>query len=114
MLKISKKMHDVLTQDYFYRKVKNFLLERTNHPKLIQVLSLNEYYYPIWDSTWEKTKEMDEYLSAVTLTYVLVCHCEELDPEIMLDKIFQQDDPGLAMKKFCSDHQYIKFAEFDL
>ncbi len=114
MLQISKKTQDALTQDYFYRKIKKFLLERTTHPKLIQVLSSKEDYYPIWDSTWEKTKEMDEYLSALTLTYVLVCHCESLDPEIMLDKIFLQDNPELEMKMFCSDHQYMRFAEFDL
>lgn len=114
MLQITQKTQNHLDQEYFFTKLHSFLLERTTHSEMQLALSNKYVWKNLWDKFWVNVKDINEYYSAVMLTYILACYCEKLDPEESLSKVLNLNDPEFEMKNFFADRHYLRFSEFYL
>lgn len=103
-----------LTKKHFFAKVIQFLSERTQHPIMLKRLLDTKYIDQLWLPYWDKNKKTDEYSLAIFLTFILAIDCQQEDAAELLKVASRSNDSEYTMKRYFSQHNYLRLSEFDL
>ncbi len=113
MLEIRQEAFSELTREHFYFRLRQFIIEQSPHPKMQTAIQSPQIWRSKWNEFWDGLKNKSEYHSAIRLTFILACECEDLDMYTILATNEQLSDEEFKMKQFLSDNDYIKFSAFD-
>ncbi len=111
---VSLEQRNELSRGHFYRKLREFLLERMRREDLQESLKDGSSTFRIWDAVYPEVELGAEYRAAVLLTYTLCRAAEGREPAEAFQELVARPEAEYDAKCYFEDAGVFRFSEFDL
>lgn len=98
----------------FVRRVRSFLIERSEDSTFRAWLSRGSESDEHWQRSYAAVGNRDEYSAALYLSFTAACAYRGLDPVSALHQAVSHNDAEFVMKTSLEEWGVIRFSEFDL
>ena len=108
MLNVSQAQLDHMASETFLRRLREFILERTNDPAMRQAAASQDKCYGLWRPFIPTLQGRTEREMAIRLGYALACTVRGANPYSALEQ------PEVQMKDTLEAWGVLRYSEFDI